>query len=172
MQVPQAMCSQGSGEAPTLHLVCGKICAGKSTLTRTLAVQPGTVLLVEDEWLSRLYPDEIRTLEDFIDRDGRLRSVMAGHIADLLRAGMSVVLDFPSNTVRARRWARGIFEQAGAAHRLHFLDVPDEVCKARLRARNASGDHPYQTSDAEYDQFTSHFVPPSEDEGFCVIRYG
>jgi len=44
-------------------------------------------------------------------------------------------------------------------------------CKARLRARNAAGEHPYRTSDAEFDQFTSHFVPPSEDEGFCVIRY-
>jgi hypothetical protein len=33
---------------------------------------------------------------------------------------------------------RGIFEAAGAAHQLHFLDVPDAVCKQRLRARNAS----------------------------------
>lgn len=171
MQAHLAVPSPGVDAVPTLHLVCGKICAGKSTLTRRLAAQPGTVLLVEDDWLSRLYPGEIRTLEDFIDRDGRLRAVMAGHVTALLRAGLSVVLDFPSNTVRARGWARGVFEQAGAAHRLHFLDVPDEVCKARLRARNAAGDHPYQTSDAEYDQFTSRFVPPSEDEGFRVIRH-
>ncbi len=171
MRIPEGMPSSGLVPAPTLHLVCGKICAGKSTLTRTLAAKPGTVLLVEDEWLSRLYPGELRTLEDFVDRDGRLRAVMAGHIAALLRAGVSVVLDFPSNTVRARRWARGVFEQAGAAHLLHFLDVPDEVCKDRLRARNAAGEHPYRTSDAEFDQFTSHFVPPSEDEGFGVLRY-
>jgi hypothetical protein len=45
-----------------------------------------------------------------------------------LGAGLSVVLDWPANTVAGRAWMRGIFEAAGAEHKLHFLDVPDEVC--------------------------------------------
>mgnify|MGYP006171352207 CR=1 FL=1 len=63
-------------------------------------------------------------------------------------------------------------ERAGADHRLHFLDVPDDVCKARLRARNAAGTHAFEASDAEFDLFTSYFVPPSPDEGFEVTLYG
>jgi len=62
-------------------------------------------------------------------------------------------------------------ERAGAPHALHLLDVPDEVCKARLRARNAAGDHPFETSDAEFDQISRHFVAPTADEGFDVIRH-
>ena len=89
----------------------------------------------------------------------------------LLVAGVSVVLDFPANTVANRAWARGIFEKAGAAHRLHFLDVPDEVCKQRLRARNASGTHAFETSDAQFDLISSHFAPPSDSEGFEVVRH-
>jgi predicted kinase len=54
---------------------------------------------------------------------------------------------FPFNTPAARAWARELFEPEGAAHQLHFLDVADEVCKARLRARNARGEHPFQASD-------------------------
>lgn len=97
---------------------------------------------------------------------------MSGHVESLLRSGVSVVLDFPANTVATRAWARGLYERAGAAHALHLLEVPDEVCKARLRARNAAGDHPFETSDAEFDQISRHFVPPTADEGFSVIRHG
>jgi len=29
--------------------------------------------------------------------------------------------------------------------------------------------HPFQVSDAEYDQFTRYFVAPEPDEGFNVV---
>ena len=64
---------------------------------------------------------------------------------------------------------RTIIDQSGAAHELHLLDVPDVICKQRLRERNASGKHPFQVSDEEYDLFTSYFVPPDPSEGFNVI---
>jgi len=156
---------------PVLHMVCGKIAAGKSTLTQRLAAEPATVLISEDGWLAALYPGEIRELPDYVRASGRLKAAMADHVAALLTAGVSVVLDFPANTVANRAWARGIFEKAGAAHRLHFLDVPDEVCKQRLRARNASGTHAFETSDAQFELISSHFVPPAPDEGFEVMRH-
>jgi len=49
------------------------------------------------------------------------------------------------------------------------LEVSDETCKRRLRERNASGAHPFQVSDADYEVFTHHFVPPSADEGFHLV---
>lgn len=156
----------------TLHLLCGKIAAGKSTLATHLAAQQLAVLIREDDWMPRLYPGEILTLDDYVRCTGRLRAAMAGHLAALLRAGVTVVLDFPSNTRASRTWAREVFEAAGAPHKLHFLDVPDEVCKARLRVRNSGGEHPYQVSEAEYEQFTSRFVAPAPDEGFDVVREG
>lgn len=156
---------------PVLHMVCGKIGAGKSTLTRRLAAEPATVLISEDTWLDALYPGEIRELPDYVRASGRLRQAMGAHVAALLRAGVSVVLDFPANTVASRQWMRGLFEAAGAAHTLHFLDVPDAVCKARLRARNAGGEHPFETSDAQFDLITSHFAPPAPEEGFAVRRH-
>ncbi|MDP9606572.1 UNVERIFIED_ORG: putative kinase [Variovorax paradoxus] len=156
---------------PVLHMVCGKIGAGKSTLTKQLAAAPGTVLISEDAWLAELYPGEIRELPDYVRCAGRLKQAMAPHVSDLLRAGASVVLDFPANTVASRQWMRGIFEAAGAAHALHFLDVPDAVCKERLRARNASGTHPFETTDEQFELITSHFAAPSPQEGFDVVRH-
>lgn len=155
-----------------LHMICGKIAAGKSTLAAQLTARPATIRISEDVWLASLYGDEQRTLEDYVRNSRRLREVMGDHVVALLQAGLSVVLDFPANTPASRQWMRSLFERAGANHRLHFLDVPDDVCKARLRARNAAGTHAFNTSDAEFDLFASYFVPPSADEGFEVTLHG
>jgi predicted kinase len=155
----------------TLHLLCGKIAAGKSTLTAKLGALPHTVVVSEDQWLARLYPDEMVSVADYGRCSARLRDAMGPHLVALLGAGLSVVLDFPANTLKNRAWMRTIFEEAGAAHQLHFLDVPDEECRARLRARNARGEHEFAASDAEFDLITSYFVPPSADEGFNVVLH-
>ncbi len=154
---------------PTLHLVCGKIAAGKSTLCARLAGTPGTVLVSQDFWMSRLYPEELRTVDDYIRLVPRLRAAMGPHLADLLRAGLSVVLDWPANTVASRTWMRGVITAAGAAHRLHWLDVPDDVCLARLAARNAAGTHEYAVSAEDFAAITRLFEAPAPSEGFDII---
>lgn len=155
----------------TLHLLCGKIAAGKSTLAAQLARTPNTITVSEDQWLARLYAGEILSVGDYVRCTARLREAMGPHLVQILRAGVSVVLDFPANTLANRAWMRGIAEQAGAAHALHFLDVDDAVCRARLRARNAAGTHEFAASDAEFELITSHFAPPTPEEGFTVITY-
>ncbi|MDO8065781.1 ATP-binding protein [Janthinobacterium sp. SUN206] len=156
--------------SPTLHLVCGKIASGKSTLTARLAEAPHTVRISEDSLLAQLYPGQIASLADYAACAARLRAAIAPLCLQMLQAGASVVLDFPANTPASRAWMRELFQQAGTPHVLHYLDVTDEECKARLRQRNASGLHPFSTSDAEFDAITRHFVPPSEAEGFHVVR--
>jgi predicted kinase len=153
----------------TLYLLCGKIAAGKSTLASQLAQHPATLLIAMDDWMSALYPTENRTIEDFAAYSTRLRAAMGPHVVAILRQGVSVVMDFPANTVKSRDWLRSLADEAGVAHELHVLEVPDDVCKARLRQRNASGEHPYQVDDATYDQFMSYFAYPSADEGFNVV---
>lgn len=160
-----------AADGATLHLLCGKIGAGKSTLSQQLAAKPGRVLISEDAWLATLHPGEIHSIADYLQRAAALRSVLTDHLRALLQAGVSVVLDFPFNTPATRAWAREVFLPMGAAHQLHFLDVADEVCKARLRARNARGEHPFQASDEEFEQITRHFVAPAREEGFVVIRH-
>lgn len=160
-----------SDEAAVLHMVCGKIASGKSTLTQRLARTENAVILSEDTWMTHLYPGEIRTLEDYVRCSGRIRRALSEHVRALLAAGMSVILDFPFNTINSRAWGRELFEGAGVGHRLHYLDVSDEICKTRLRVRNASGEHPFETTDAQFDQITQYFVPPSATEGFQIVLH-
>jgi predicted kinase len=94
--------------ATTLYLLCGKIAAGKSTLARRLAARPATLLITQDHWMSTLFPTEVRTIDDFARYSARLRAAIGPHIVDILRQGLSVVLDFPANTVTYRKWMRSL----------------------------------------------------------------
>jgi predicted kinase len=87
---------------PTLYLLCGKIAAGKSTLARRLASRPVTLLVSEDHWTSNLFADDLRTIDDYGRYSARLRAAMGPHIVAILRQGLSIVLDFPANTVGNR----------------------------------------------------------------------
>jgi len=158
-------------DRPTLHLLCGKIAAGKSSLAASLSKGAKSIVVSQDRWMASLYPNEIKTLADYVRHIAHLHDALKPHLVDLLRSGVSIVLDFPANTVKSRLWMRSIFEEAGAAHMLHYLDTPDDVCRARLAARNVSGEHDYQVSEAQFDEFTRYFEPPSEAEGFDVVIY-
>jgi predicted kinase len=152
-------------------MICDKAAARKSTLAARLADAPGTILISEDAWTSRLFKQEMKTVADYAHYSRRLRDAMGPHIQALMKAGLSVVLDFPANTPANRQWMRGLFEGAGAAHRLHFLDVADDVCRQRLHRRNVDGTHEFTVSDAEFDEITSYFVAPTAAEGFEMTVY-
>src|SRR5258708_38246969 len=96
-----------------------------------------------DHWMSILFPTENRTIEDFARLSARLRAAMGPHIVDILRQDLSVVLDFPANTVSWRGWVRSVICEADVAHELPVLTVPDAPLKERLRPRRESVDPPY-----------------------------
>jgi predicted kinase len=154
-----------------LHMMCGKAGSGKSTIAHSLAQQPQTLLMVEDNWLATLYEQQMATLQDYVRYSARLREVLSEHIVQLLRNGLSVVLDFPMNTPDRRLWARQLAERAGVDHCLHFIDVSDALCKSRIKLRNEQGDHPFTLSEETFDLLTQYFVPPSEEECLTVNRY-
>jgi len=152
-----------------LHLFCGKIASGKSTLARQIVAQAPGILIAEDHWLSTLYPGQIRALDDYVAAVGRWRSAIESHLIDLLRAGLPVVLDMAANTRATRAWALRVAAAAGAPHTLHWLDIDDATCRQRLRLRNQSGEHPYSVDDAMFERFTARFEPPSNDEGLTTV---
>jgi len=157
----------------TLYCIYGTIAAGKTTLARKLAAEHGAVLICEDEWLVRLEA-EIDSFDDFRKHARRLRAAIGPHVVQLLRRGISVVLDFAANTVNDRVWIRSLLEAANAAHELHVIEVPDEVCRALLRARNETkpeGLYFGHVPEEFFGPVSSLIVTPAEAEGFNVIRH-
>jgi len=152
-------------------MMCGKMAAGKSTLATQLAQSPNTVLLSEDAWLHSLFGDQMTTPADFMRFSARLRDAVGPHVVGVLAAGVSVVLDFQANTRASRAWMRSLLQQGRADHRLHVLVPPDEVCLARLHARNARGEHPFSPTEAQFHAFSRHFELPTPDEGFHLVTH-
>ena len=151
---------------------CGKMAAGKSTLARELAGQDNAVLLVQDDFLARLFPGEIVDIPGFMKYSSRLKDALGPHICALLSRGLTVVLDFPGNTRDQRSWFRQLFESADVDHELHFIDASDDLCKRQLKERSKG--YPAGTAwttDAEFDAITAFFEAPSLEEGFNVIRH-
>ena len=156
----------------TLHFMCGKAAAGKSTLARRLADEHDAVLICEDLWLQALYPDAIQDFDDYVRYARRLKAVLAPHVAALLAKNVSVVLDFPANVPAQRAWFRALLAASGAAHVMHFVDTDHARCIDQLHKRNRErppGSMPLSVE--EFEAISALFVPPAADEGFNVRRY-
>ncbi|UFK95065.1 AAA family ATPase [Providencia rettgeri] len=166
VQAPQQPNSE-----PQLHFLCGKIASGKSTLAKTLSQQPRTILLCEDVWLSALYPNEIKELSDYIEKSALVKKVLEKHIQHLVAAGNTVVMDFPANTPTQRQWLKSLAQSSGASYVFHVLNVDNQKCKARLAARNLTGENPFQTSEAQFDLITAHFSYPDSSEQLVCKFY-
>ncbi len=158
-------------DLPVLHLLWGQIASGKSTLAVRLAKEDSAVLISEDAWLHCLFSEQMGTVADYVRCSAALRSVLGPHVSDILNAGVSVVLDAPANTLETRQWMRAILHSTRARHVLHMMDVPDPVCLDRLRNRNARGDHPFRTTEAQFQLVSRHITVPTSGEGFVIRRH-
>ncbi len=153
----------------TLIFFCGKMGAGKSTKAISLTKEYNAILLSEDEWLSAIYPEEIKVFADYIKYSSRLKPLLKKHVQNLLNYGISVVMDFPGNTRNQRAWFKEIFSEYEIPHKLYYLEVSDELCLKQIEQRKK-----INPSRADFDteevfhQVNSYFQPPTEEEGFNI----
>ncbi|MBS0040907.1 ATP-binding protein [Shewanella sp. M16] len=152
----------------TLIFFCGKMGSGKSTLSRQLAEAENGILISEDAWLAALYPDEIKDFDTYLSYSARLKPLLKKHVQELLCSGVSVVMDFPANTINQRLWFRSIFTDC-AAHKLIYLNHSDALCLSQLDKRRQS--HPERAmfdTEAMFWHVSGYFQPPTLDEGFVL----
>jgi predicted kinase len=153
----------------TLIFFCGKMGSGKSTKAIELVHEYDAILLSEDEWLSALYPEEIKVFDDYIKYSSRLKPLLKKHVQNLLNSGISVVMDFPANTHTQRAWFKEIFSEYEIPHKLYYLEASDALCLKQIEQRRK-----INPSRADFDtekvfhQVNSYFQPPIEEEGFNI----
>ena len=115
-----------------LILTCGLPGAGKTTLATQLAADRSAVRLTKDEWLWALgsTPWDAPTREKVEHELWRLAQ-------EILRLGLSVVLDFGLWARIERDEMRSVARGLGVGVELHYLDVPTDELWRRIEARNS-----------------------------------
>jgi predicted kinase len=115
-----------------LILTCGLPGAGKTTLAKQQAAHRGAVRLTTDEWLWALgsSPWHAATQEKVERELWRLAQ-------DILRLGLSVVLDFGLWARSERDEMRSVARTLGVGVELHYLDAPADELWRRIDARNS-----------------------------------
>jgi adenylate kinase family enzyme len=148
----------------------GKMGAGKSTMSKEISLEEGTILISEDEWLSNMYPEEIKNFDDYVKYSIRIKPLLKRYIVKLLNNGLVVILDFPGNTKRQRSWFKSIIEENDDfKHELIYLKVSNELCLRHIEMRRSSNPerNSFDTKET-FEHVTSFFEEPSDEEGFNI----
>lgn len=143
-----------------LILTCGLPGAGKTVLATQLAAERGAVRLTKDEWLWALGStpwDEAARV--------KVEAELWRLAQELLRLGVSVVLDFGVWARAERDEFRAAARALGVGVELHFLDVPIDELWRRIEARNAEPPWDSQPiSRADLDRWHAAFQAPDAAE--------
>jgi predicted kinase len=143
-----------------LLLTCGLPGAGKTALATRLAAERSAVRLTKDEWLWALGSSPWdRPTGEKVERE-------LWHLAQqILRLGLSVVLDFGLWARVERDELRTMARGLGVGVELHYLDVPVEELWRRIERRNAAP--PWDNDPigrADLDEWLAIFQPPDAEE--------
>ncbi|MGE7840250.1 AAA family ATPase [Lysinibacillus sp. NPDC093712] len=156
----------------TLYFFCGKMGAGKSTKSKQLAIEKHAVLLSEDEWLSSLYPYQITSFEEYLKFSAQIKPMVKKHVQNILTVGTDVVMDFPGNTQKQRKWFLDIGSEVNANHQLIFLNLNNEQCLFQIaQRRNEQPERAAFDTEATFNQVTKFFEAPEASEGLNILEF-
>ena len=143
-----------------LILTCGLPGTGKTTLARQLATDRGAVRFSKDEWLWALgsSPWDRPTGE-------KLEHELWRCAQEILRLGLSVVLDFGLWARIERDEMRSVARDIGVGVELHYLDAPTDELWRRIEARNSAPPWDNEPiSRCDLDEWRSIFQAPDAAE--------
>jgi predicted kinase len=145
--------------------MCGPAGSGKSTVARQYEQQGMVRLSFDQEAWSRgitamPLPEDVR-----VDIERALRA----RLADLMRAGSDVVLDFSFWSRRMRDDYREFLRPFGVVPETVYLATDRATVLQRVAARAARGGDDFQLSTELAAHYFDHFEVPAAAEGPLII---
>lgn len=155
---------KGEGTMPTLHLMVGLPCSGKTTRSRQLAQEYHAVLFTPDVWHLQLFGQDLAHPDHGRNHD-MVEKIMWDTAERILQLGVDVVLDFGLWGRDERADFRNRAKALGADCRFYYMDVPQEELLRRLEQRNQQASQDvFVIPKQEMLRYIALFQPPMEEE--------
>lgn len=119
-----------------VHLICGKICSGKTTYAKDLAGRLPGVILSCDELALLLFDGDLGAKHDEVLQ--KVRQYLLEKAIAVARAGANVILDWGFWSEKDRREITARFENAGIPVKWHYICVSEEIWQRNIQKRNAA----------------------------------
>ena len=116
-------------------MMIGLPCSGKTTLARQIAGENNALLLSTDAWHLRLYGNDLGQ-ECHMANHRKIESLLWEVAERVLALGCDVILDFGFWMRQQRDLYKSKAEAVGAECVYHYLNVPMEELRRRIRERN------------------------------------
>lgn len=147
-------------------LICGKICSGKSTYAERLCLENKAVLLSVDEIMLAIFGLYAGDKHD--EYTERLQDCLFHKSVKIIESGVNVILDWGFWSKEKRMFAKEFYANRNIEHEMHYIDISDEIWKARLEKRNkevlAGISNAYFVDENLAAKFEAIFEVPSREE--------
>lgn len=158
-----------------IHMICGPVGAGTTTYAIRLAKKLDAVRFSLDDWIAELFfpdkPDPL-TYEWAVSRAERCEARILAVSWRLLELGIDVIWDmgFMERTQRDR--IMGEIARSPYGVRLHSVDAPAEVRRARVQQRNVEKPEGYviEVTDEIFEFMEQRSVPVLSDEAPDIVQ--
>ena len=149
----------------TLHMMVGLPGSGKTTEAKKLEQKYNALRLTPDEWQYFLFGHDIDE-QEHDERHTKIEELMWEVAVKVLKSGCDVILDFGFWTKSERDEFRRKAHSFGADCKIHYMNVPNDVIRQRLDARNQSaGENAiFYVSKKEFAEWSGLFEIPAKEE--------
>ena len=146
--------------------ICGKICCGKTTYAYQLCRQNKAAVLSVDELMLAIWGQHCGDQHD--EYAARTQKYLLGKSLELIESGIDVILDWGFWQKEKRDFIREFYRSRGIACEFHYIEISDEVWKARIQKRNeavlADDSCAYYVDENLAAKFELRFELPGRDE--------
>ncbi len=145
-----------SSNDPRLIIICGLPGSGKTTFAKILENKLHAIHFSPDEWMDGL---SINLYDE--DRRGKLEALQWKFGQELLKLGLSIIIDWGTWGRSERDTLRLAARALGAAVELHYLSVPMDVLFDRIQHRGM--ENPPIKQDTVHCWFKIFQAPTAEE---------
>lgn len=150
----------------TVHLMCGYIGFGKTTIAKQLEKQLGARRFTPDEVMIELFGTEVG--DDFMDKANKVDEYIWEQIALAVKNDQDVIYDAGSWSADDRKYVMQRLKKLGAKALWHQVNCNIDLAKQRTLARSKDAEQ-LSVDERFFDENLPRYKPISDSEGLDVV---